>query len=126
MAVYNCTISYINGDGDMERFYEVVLPFLTGRPLETILVESEKLAEANGADGVLTTGDWRSPQKAETAFVRCIISGIQYLLRRKGGTVLEAKQLHLALRMQLTLMVINDMTHVVPDENGLRICSMVA
>ena len=42
MALYNMSIhSHAN---DTERFYDVLLPFLTGKPLEASLVEAEKIA----------------------------------------------------------------------------------
>ena len=42
MALYNMAIHHHEGDTD--KFYDVLLPFLTGKPLETSLVEAENAA----------------------------------------------------------------------------------
>jgi hypothetical protein len=43
MALYSMAIS--TTIGDMKRFYDVILPFLTNKPLELSLVEAEKSAK---------------------------------------------------------------------------------
>jgi hypothetical protein len=42
VALYNLCIH--QHDGDMRRFYDILLPFLTGKPLESSLVEAELAA----------------------------------------------------------------------------------
>ena len=39
--------------GDMNRFYDVLIPFLTGKPLESTLVEAEQAAMAAAVAKVL-------------------------------------------------------------------------
>lgn len=103
------------------QFYDVLLPFLTGRPLETSLVEAEQAAEqGRQAD----FGDYRSPQRSITAYVRCVFHAIHYMLRGRGCSSLQAKRLQLALRMQLVHMLRNDLKYMRPDDNGQRVCEM--
>ena len=46
-ALFNLTMRSITKDstGDMARFYDILLPFLTGKPLEQSLIETELLAD---------------------------------------------------------------------------------
>jgi hypothetical protein len=56
VAVYNLAVN--SHQGDTDRFYDVLLPFLTGKPLEECLVESETAAlEAEGDAAVATSLD---------------------------------------------------------------------
>lgn len=93
VAVYNLAIHTHQGDTD--KFYDVLLPFLTGKPLEECLVESETAAleseQATIAPGSLDKfGEWRSPQRSQTAYVRCVLEAMHYMLRRRGVTDLQA------------------------------------
>jgi hypothetical protein len=116
MAVYN---ALINGNFTHKHFYEILLPFATGKPLESSLVEMEAEPDPK------MKGDWRSPQKSRTAYVRCITHAIFFMLRRKGLEVLQAKQVLLALRVQMAHMLKNDLQFVQPDNNGQHVCSIV-
>lgn len=71
MALYNLSMS--SNEGDMAKFYDVLLPFLTDKPLEVSLVEAER-ADAEDADSTKRglSGPWRTPQRASTQYVRCI------------------------------------------------------
>ncbi len=85
MAVYNLTLQ--NKLGDTAKFYEILLPFLTGKPLESSLVEAEAAAGAVKAKAAKDTkgyGEWRSPQRSGTAYARAIMAAMHYLLRTKG------------------------------------------
>jgi len=119
MALYNLAIS--GHEGDTDKFYDVLLPFLTGRPLESSLVDSEALADS-GEPGLCA--DWRSPQRSQTAYVRCIFEAMHYMLRARGLDVTEAEQVELAVNAQLLHFAKNDLQHMHPDESGQRICSM--
>lgn len=141
MALYNMAIHHHEGDTD--KFYDVLIPFLTGKPLEASLVEAENAAAAANptpealsgekADPVETTaceeskeslalaptavaagpavetvagaaaegskagvpencGEWRLPQRSNTAYVRCTLEAFHFLLRRRNVTELQAKQ----------------------------------
>ena len=92
MAVYALAIR--SREGDLTRFYDVLLPFLTGKPLETSLYETATSEEEN-------LDDWSSPQRSSTAYVRCILHAVRHMLRTRGLSVLESKQVVLALRAQL-------------------------
>ena len=96
----------------------MLLPFLTGKPLESALVGAEQAAakaradtndgdgEDDEEDGVAggARGPWRSPQRSATAYVRCLMEALHYLLRRRGLSKLQAKRVGLALRVQLLAM----------------------
>ena len=116
MAVYN---ALINGNFTHHHFYEVLLPFCTGKPLESSLVEMEAEKDSK------MKGDWRSPQKSRTAYVRSITHAIFFMLRHKGLDVLQAKQVLLALRVQMARMLKHDLGFVQPDNNGQHVCSIV-
>eukprot|EP00457_Paulinella_chromatophora_P000002 gb/GEZN01000002.1/.p1 GENE.gb/GEZN01000002.1/~~gb/GEZN01000002.1/.p1 ORF type:complete len:6816 (+),score=1425.09 gb/GEZN01000002.1/:114-20561(+) len=136
MAVYNLAIH--KHEGDMDRFYTILLPFLANKPLETLLVEAEKAAiaredakaeeeadsDAAGNQFGRSFGDWRSPQRSSTAYVRCVLHGLQFMLRSRGLTSLQCKRVLLALRVQFVLMIKHDMDFVFPDDNGQRVCDM--
>ena len=97
VAVYNLAVN--SHEGDTDRFYDVLLPFLTGKPLEECLVESEAAAlEAEEAGVTVSTdysslglfGEWRSPQRSQTAYVRCVLEAMHYILKRRGATDLQS------------------------------------
>lgn len=140
MALYNMAIHHHEFDTD--KFYDVLIPFLTGKPLEASLVEAENAAAAaalaaapaasqekasslgntsdstaceESKDGLpppplaapgtpsashigakpLTPencGEWRLPQRSNTAYVRCTLEAFHFLLRRRHVTDLQAKQ----------------------------------
>jgi len=129
MALYNMAIR--QHEGDTDRFYDILLPFLTGKPLESTLVEAEKAAVgaaggqvAEMANSRGTYGYWRRPQRSETAYVRCIMEAMHYLLVRRGATELQTEQIHLGLCMELVCMLQNDLKCMLPDKNGVRVASL--
>ena len=65
--------------GDTNRFYDVLLPFLTGKPLEESLVDAENATLSNG-EFYGEFGAWRSPQRSQTTHVRCVIEAMHFML----------------------------------------------
>lgn len=124
LAVYNLAIH--RHEGDMDRFYDILIPFLTGKPLENSLVEMEQhaLDGANGTSDPALCSDWRSPQRSETAYVRCVFHAMHYMLRSRGLSSLQSKQVALAIRAQFVAMILNDLQFIHPESNGLRVCNM--
>jgi hypothetical protein len=140
MALYNMSIH--SHSNDTEKFYDVLLPFLTGKPLEASLVDAEKVAllaqedpsSENNEQNVIEIqhssnpladcGDWRLPQKSQTAYVRCIFEAMHYMLRKKGLQELQIEQVNLALSAEFICMMKNDLTCMLPDSNGVRVCSL--
>ncbi len=53
-------------EGDRKKFYEILIPFVTGKPLETSLVEAEEAVRDAPADAPMLIGEWRSPPRPET------------------------------------------------------------
>lgn len=106
LALYNMAIH--PKAGDIGKFYDILIPFLTGKPLETSLVEAEQAAAECAAvdttgpvsqemlDAYMAnlplSGTWRAPQRSQTAYVRCIIEALHYMLLRRGVTELQAHQ----------------------------------
>jgi hypothetical protein len=121
MAVYNLAIH--THQGDIQRFYDVVLPFLTGHPLEASLVEAETAA-LKDPDNPLNYGEYRLPQRSYTAYVRCILESFNYLLRRRNVSILEINQINLIFNSYLVSMMQNDLKFMLPNENGVRICEL--
>ena len=125
MAVYNLTLC--NNPGDTAKFYEILLPFLTGKPLETSLVEAEAAAAAASEKGLEHSkgyGEWRSPQRSGTAYVRAAMAAMHYLLRTRGLSSFKSKCVRLSLRAQFVEMIQNDLKYVFPDQNGERVCQL--
>lgn len=121
MSVYNMAIH--QHEGDIRRFYDIVLPFLTGHPLESALVEAETAA-IKDPDNVADCGEYRLPQRSNTAYVRCILETLDYLLRRRNVPQQHVNQVHLIFASELVSMMQNDMRHMLPNENGVRICEL--
>jgi hypothetical protein len=125
MALYNMAINF--HENDIDRFYDVLIPFLTGKPLEASLVEAEQAAcsnddyvesndsnvsheaylESKSDNEEITSvtsriknsalsngncGEWRLPQKSNTAYVRCVLEIFNFLLKRKDVSEFQCKQ----------------------------------
>ncbi|KAH8067982.1 hypothetical protein JL721_7202 [Aureococcus anophagefferens] len=104
-AAYNLAVHA--HDGDTRRFYDVLLPFLTGKTLEA------------------SSGRGRSPQRSETAYVRCLFDALHYLMLRRGCRSRDAKQVRLALKAQLADFVARDRGRR-PTPNGAKVARLVA
>ena len=130
VSVYNLAIH--THKGDIDRFYDVLIPFLTGKPLEESLVEAENEAHniENGGNAVDMDqildlyGDFRSPQRSNTAYVRCVLEAMHYMLRRRGLSALQVDTVHLALCIEVMEMIKNDLIYILPEENGQRVCAL--
>jgi thiol-disulfide isomerase/thioredoxin len=121
MAVYNMAIR--THPGDTKRFYDILLPFLTGHPLEASLVDAENAALKEPEHPNLY-GEFRMPQRSFTAYVRCILESFNYLLRRRKVSRLEIDQVHLTFCSELVKMMQNDLRYMLPSANGVRICDL--
>jgi len=119
MALYNLAIH--EHPGDMDKFYDILVPFLTGKPLESSLVDAENRA---GTSNIGEFGEWRSPQRSQTAYVRCLLETLQYMLRSHGLSQSKARQVSLALKAQFLAMIENDLSFVHPEQNGQRVCRL--
>eukprot|EP01038_Epipyxis_sp_PR26KG_P004458 gene4458-6304_t len=115
LAVFNMTIRAHKGD--TMKFYNILIPFLTGKPLEVSLVE----AETTEVEGLC--GPWRLPQRSSGS-VKCIFEALNYLLRKRGLTELQSEQVYLCLCMELVSMMKHDLKFMTPDYNGVRVCEM--
>ena len=120
MALYQMVLNPDNvKNDDTRKLYEILLPFLTGKPLEVSLVEAETAAKEGRLGGF---GFWRSPQRSSTGSVRCTMGLLDYCLRSRGLSELKSKQVRLALRAQMVSMIRNDLDFVFPDANGEKVC----
>jgi hypothetical protein len=119
MAVYNLTLQ--SRDGDTTRFYDILLPFLTGKSLEESLVEAHTAADGAQAGSY---GDWRSPQRSNTSYVRCLLEAMNFMLRSRDVEVLDCKLVSVALRAQFVEFIRRDLSHVRPDGNGAKVIEM--
>lgn len=90
MACYNMTIH--KHPHDMHKFYDILVPFLTGKSLEASLVEAEELAAKEVDKQFGSFGDWRLPQRSKTAYVRVFWEAFHYLLKKKNVSDLAVKQ----------------------------------
>jgi hypothetical protein len=48
---------------------------------------------------VSTSGDWERPQKSGTCFYRCLLSALAYLLKTRGFSTFQKKQLFVLIRI---------------------------
>lgn len=110
----------------MKRFYELLIPFVTGKPLEQTLIDVEtKASESKGGDVTDgSVGPWRLPQKSSTSYVKCIFEALNFLLTSRGLSQIASDQVQLSLMAQLIDYVSNDLMFLSPDENGRRVCEM--
>ena len=90
----------------MPGIAQVLLPFVTLKPLEVSLVEAEHAAAAaiepaqpppssptdgagaatsSGARCTGSFGPWRTPQRASTSYVRCLYHAVNFILTRRRG-----------------------------------------
>jgi hypothetical protein len=125
MALFNMSIK--RNSGDCKKFYDVLIPFLIGKPLEEAIISAEK-AEANYMKGDHldggSFGDWRSPQRSATSYVRCLSEAIHYMLRAMGLNGYHVKRVGLALKTQFVRFLKSDLDHMHPDENGIKVIQM--
>jgi hypothetical protein len=54
--------------------------------------EKEKEEAASFLPLILRCGDWRAPQRSHTSDVRCIFEAMHYMLRCRGLSELQSKQ----------------------------------
>ncbi len=118
VALYNLCIH--SHQGDMLRFYDILLPFLTGKPLESSLVEAETAAtdyfvsvadiqekiidKSNRTNNEVTDesivanrglfGSWRLPQMSKATYVRCVLEALHFLLTSRGASDIQIKQVN--------------------------------
>ncbi|CAM6002123.1 unnamed protein product [Sphagnum balticum] len=142
LAVYNMAIH--NHPGDVDRFYDILIPFLTDKPLESTLVEAEvaagnipslsessssELSEGSPRDASIKKlfeqcGSWRAPQISKTAYVKTVMEAFHYILCRRGLTEYLANQAHLALYAELITMMENDLRYILPSDSDVKICEL--
>lgn len=73
-------------NGDTSKFYEILLPFLTGKPLEESLVEAAQCSKPDAAesDQRYSFGEWRSAQRSDSGYVKTVMAAAHYVLRQSG------------------------------------------
>ena len=118
MAVYNLTLT--SDPADTDRFYDILLPFLTGRSVEESLVEAHSAGEAEQQLGG-ACGDWRSPQRSNTSYVRCLLEAVKFMLRAHDVSSRDSKVVGVAIRAQFVDFIRRDLMHVRPDVNGAKV-----
>merc|ERR1712195_340179 len=69
-------------------------------------------------------GDWRSPQRSATSYVRCLLEALHYMLRSTQLEPLYVKRVGLALRTQFVRFLQHDLKYMHPDENGIKVIQM--
>jgi len=94
--------------------------------VEESLVEAHTAAEAAGDDGESTGafGDWCSPQRSNTSYVRCLLEAVNCMLRSRNVATIDCKVVGVAIRSQFVAFIKHDLMHVRPDENGAKIIEM--
>ena len=116
-SLYNLTIH--KHESDTDKFYDILIPFLTGKPFESSLVEIEENDKNDDEDL-----GWRTPQRSSTAYVRTILHAIRYMLMDMKVPKNQCKRLSLALRSEFLTFLQNDLNYMHPDSNGQRIARL--
>ena len=117
MAVFNCCLKKSRGDTD--KFYDVLLPFLAGRPLEEAIVKAsnaEKAVKNGESKDMGAFGDWRSPGRSSTSYVRCVLESLHFMLRSRGMPLHEIKLVGLALRAQFCSFIKHDLDYILQPQ----------
>ena len=65
-------------------------------------------------------GDWRSPQRSQTSYVRCLLDAVHYLLRSGQVESQDCKVVGVALRTQFIEFIKRDLAQVGGKERGER------
>ena len=76
-----------------------LLPFITEMPLEETLIATDAV------DAL----DWRTPQRAQTHYMRVIVEAVRFLLRSAGVAPPRCRLVGYALRATLVRMAANDL-----------------
>ena len=92
----------------------------------TKLLTAADLKKEEHIQNLAGSGVWRHPQKSRTAYVRCIVEALHYMLLRRGISELDTEQVHLALFTEMVCMMKQDLKCMLPDENGVRVCKLAA
>ena len=87
-----------------DKVYDWLLPWMADQPLDVLLATQPSPAE--GED------DWRSPQRASTAYYKSITDTCMYMLRRRGLTTGQCKLVSFMVRLSMLAMVDNDLQYV--------------
>ena len=119
MTLYNMTAK--NGPNNNEIFYNILIPFLTGKPLEATLLEAER---ASHERKLPEFGDWRFPQQSEIGHTKCIFEILFFMLRDRGFNAIDSERVFLAFYSELICMMKNDLACMIPDSSGVRVCSL--
>ena len=84
----------------MCRLYDLLLPHLVESPLDAVLSAQPDEAE------------YRSPQRASTAYYKCLNQTLVYMMRRKGLSLSKCKLISFMVRLEMLAMVDNDLGYV--------------
>lgn len=90
-----------------KRLYDLLLPWLTDKPLE------ESFTAA-------TEADFRRPHDSDSSFYRCGTESIFYLLRRQGFSADRAEQVVFAMRSMMIIQADQDLFHAAMGEREAR------
>lgn len=80
------------------RLYDLLLPWLTDKPLEQSFAAAAEV-------------DYRQPHDNDSAFYRCVTESMFYLLRRKAFTPERTEQVMFAMRSMMLLQADRDLYH---------------
>ena len=93
-----------------EMLYDALLPWLVGCPLMQV-------AQTTLDD---PASEFRTPQRSRNSGYRCVLEAARYVLRRKGLTRQQLKQLTCALRMEMLAKVSTDLDELADPASRFR------
>ena len=83
-----------------DKIYDLLLPHLIDCPLDSVLSSQPPEAE------------FRSPQRASTAYYKCLSDTCHYMMRRRGLSQPKCKLIAFLVRLEMLAMVDNDLQFV--------------
>ena len=84
-----------------DKVYDWLLPWMADKPLDAVLAAQSE----DGAD------EWRSPQRASTAYYKSITDTCVYIMRRRGLSRAQCKLVSFMVRLSMLAMVDNDLQY---------------
>ena len=100
-----------------DKVYDWLLPWMADQPLDAVL--ASQTASEDGDD------DWRSPQRAGTAYYKSITDTCVYMMRRRGVLKAQCKLVSFMVRLSMLAMVDNDLQYVAGlSESDRRVIQM--
>ena len=96
------------------QLYEILVPFLTGKPLDESLLDAADVAS------------WKPPTVGITPLSTCLLEALHFLMREASAAEAECAHAAFALRLQMAKFLRHDLTCLRPNASGVRTAEAMA